>query len=73
MNRNLIGYRNMLGLTQVQISKLIGITSISYCNKETGKNDFTQTEMENLLNIFNIEGYKLTMDKLFKRVKVSKS
>ena len=73
MNRNLIGYRNMLGLTQVEISKMIGITSISYCKKETGKNDFTQTEMENILKIFNLEGYELTMDKLFKRIKVSKS
>ena len=73
MNRNLAGYRKMLGLTQEVISKIIGISSVSYCNKETGKNDFTQTEMEKLIKIFNDEGYELTMDKLFKRIWVLKN
>lgn len=31
------GYRNMLGLTQEELGKKLGISKQSYYNKETGK------------------------------------
>lgn len=32
------GYRNMLGLTQEQLGKQLGMSKQTYHNKETGKN-----------------------------------
>ncbi|AEZ61461.1 transcriptional regulator, putative [Streptococcus infantarius subsp. infantarius CJ18] len=38
------GYRNMLGLTQEQMGKKLGITKQTYHNKEVGKNSFSDKE-----------------------------
>lgn len=38
------GYRNMLGLTQEQLGKQLGMSKQTYHNKETGKNAFSDEE-----------------------------
>ena len=38
------GYRNMLGLTQEQMGKKLGITKQTYHNKEIGRNSFSDKE-----------------------------
>ncbi|HDT7382852.1 TPA: helix-turn-helix domain-containing protein, partial [Enterococcus faecium] len=46
------GYRTMLGLTQEQISKLIGISKQSYSLKERGRIKFSDNEKVKLKKIF---------------------
>ncbi|MGF0046914.1 helix-turn-helix transcriptional regulator [Streptococcus hyointestinalis] len=38
------GYRNMLGKTQKQMGKELGISEQSYCNKEKGRVPFKDSE-----------------------------
>lgn len=38
------GYRTMLGLSQVDMAKLLNISRQTYSNKETGKVEFTDAE-----------------------------
>jgi len=38
------GYRNMLGLTQAELGKKLGMTKQTYYNKEAGRCSFTDTE-----------------------------
>ena len=38
------GYRNMLGLTQSELGKMLGMTKQTYYNKETGRCSFTDAE-----------------------------
>ena len=38
------GYRNMLGLSQEQLGKKLGISKQAYYNKESGKNSFSDSE-----------------------------
>lgn len=38
------GYRNMLGLTQEQMGKKLGITKQTYHNKEIVRNSFSDKE-----------------------------
>ncbi|KJQ78085.1 helix-turn-helix transcriptional regulator [Streptococcus oralis] len=38
------GYRNMLGLSQEQLGKQLGISKQAYYNKESGKNSFSDSE-----------------------------
>lgn len=68
MNRTLIGYRNMLGLTQAAMAVKLKISTASYCNKENGNKDFTQTEMQNIMSLLKEKHPNLTMDEIFLRV-----
>lgn len=38
------GYRNMLKLTQKELAKNLGISTVSYIKKENGKTDFKDVE-----------------------------
>ena len=67
MNHNLIAHRKMLKLTQTEMANKLGITLASYYKKETGKSDFTQTEMENIKVIVNEKYPELTTDQIFFR------
>ena len=60
MNKNLIITRKEKGMYQREVAGILGISKQSYCHKETGKTDFTQTEMLRLARIFNC-----TLDELF--------
>lgn len=67
MNKNLIGYRYMLGLNQEQIAKKIGMAASSYSMRETGKREFKQTEMKKIMVIINEKYPKMTMEEIFLR------
>lgn len=59
------GYRNMLGKTQAEMAKILGISKQSYHNKETGKVAFTDREKitfkKTLLPMFP----KITIEDIF--------
>ncbi|MDQ8760235.1 helix-turn-helix transcriptional regulator [Streptococcus ruminantium] len=44
MKNKIRGYRNMLGMTQEQISKKLKMSKQSYHNKETGRSSFSDEE-----------------------------
>ena len=67
MNYNLIGYRNMLRLSQEAMGLKIGICRDSYQSKENGKKDFTQTEIENIMKILKEKRPELTVEEVFLR------
>lgn len=60
MQTTLYGLRKAKGLTQKELAKELGISELSYRNKELGKNEFTQDEMFFLSRYFNEK-----MDKIF--------
>lgn len=57
------GYRNMINLTQEEMSKAIGISRDSYTRKESA-NNFTDTEKLAMITIFNANGLKLVKEDL---------
>lgn len=63
----LIGYRNMCGLTQMDMAKIIGKSNaLGYARKETGKIPFKADEMQAIRNEFNSRlNMELTIDELF--------
>ena len=60
MQTILYGLRKAKGLTQKELAKEIGISELSYRNKERGKNEFTQDEMFFLSHFLNKQ-----IDKIF--------
>lgn len=72
MNSKLVAYRKLIKLNQTDIAKQIGICITSYNKKETGKLDFTQTEMERITNIVKQKIPQVTMDDIFFREGVIK-
>jgi DNA-binding XRE family transcriptional regulator len=67
VNYNLLVYRKMIGLTQKEIAKELKISASSYVLKESGKRDFTQTEMQGITQIFRDHGKDFTMEEIFLR------
>lgn len=67
MKKNLVlrGYRNMLGLTQQQMSEQLNISKQSYCNKELGKVQFSDTEKQQIKSILATKYPKITIDEIF--------
>lgn len=63
--KKVAGYRNMLGLTQKQISEYLGISSQNYSNKENGRTSFSDKEKVKLKQLFNKIDDSLTIDDLF--------
>lgn len=47
-NKRLIGYRKMAGFTQDDMALMLGMNRSTYCNKENGKAEFTDTEMHEI-------------------------
>ena len=54
---NLRACRAKNGLTGQDVADHIGITKVSYSYKETGKNEFTESEINKLLELFD-ESYE---------------
>ncbi|HBJ2602330.1 TPA: helix-turn-helix domain-containing protein [Clostridium botulinum] len=65
MNTKLVAYRKMLQMNQKSIAEKIGISLVSYSNKETGKTEFTQNEMITITNIIKEKIPNITMDDIF--------
>lgn len=59
------GYRNMMGLTQKELARYLGITSQSYSNKERGYRPFNDEEKMKLKMLFQKIDSKLTIDSIF--------
>nr|WP_324254588.1 helix-turn-helix domain-containing protein [Enterococcus durans] len=67
------GYRTMLGLTQEQISKLIGISKQSYSLKERGRIKFSDNEKVKLKKLFKEVKNDITIDEIFLLIKLQKN
>lgn len=65
MNKQLIAYRKTLNMSQTDIARAIGICLTSYNLKETGKKDFTQSEMIAILNVIKKHNPNITVDEIF--------
>lgn len=65
MNKKLIAYRKMLNITQKQLADEINISSTSFCHKENGKKNFTQSEMIKITSYFKESIPTITMDEIF--------
>ena len=63
----LIGYRNMCGMTQMDMAKIINLKSAqAYGAKENGKTHFTADEMKAIRNEINSRlNMELIIDELF--------
>lgn len=72
MNAKLVAYRKLLKMNQKSFAEKIGISLVSYSHKETGKTEFTQTEMITITNIVKEKIPDITMDDIFFNNKVSK-
>lgn len=58
--RNLLrAKRVILGINQDVVANVLGISVTSYSRKESGKNDFTQTEIKKLIEYFNLESEEI--------------
>jgi DNA-binding XRE family transcriptional regulator len=64
MNR-IIGYRNMIGLTQKEMAKELSVSEGTYRNKEKGKSSFKDNEMEIFLKLVRREFPSVTIDDIF--------
>lgn len=54
MERLLKAKRVLNGINQSEIAKVLNICTYSYCKKENGTQDFTQSEIKKLINFFNL-------------------
>ncbi|NYS48533.1 transcriptional regulator [Streptococcus danieliae] len=59
------GYRVMLGHTQTDMGKILGITKQAYSNKETGKNQFNDREKVKIRDMVRKIEPTITIDDLF--------
>lgn len=65
MNKQLIAYRKILNMSQTDMAKAIGIGLTAYNFKETGKSDFTQSEMLSIRDIIKKYNPNITIDEIF--------
>lgn len=63
--KKVAGYRNMLGMTQKQVSEYLEISSQNYSNKENGRTSFSDREKIKLKKLFNEIDDTLTIDNIF--------
>jgi putative transcriptional regulator len=59
------GYRTMSGLTQEEMAKELNMSTQSYMLKETGKREFTHSEMTNFVKVIQTVDPMITMDDIF--------
>ncbi|MGK0719115.1 helix-turn-helix transcriptional regulator [Streptococcus uberis] len=59
------GYRNMLGLTQEELGKKLGISKQSYHNKETGKTSFSDSEKLKFKTLIQPLFPEITLEEIF--------
>lgn len=65
MSRQLKALRQLKGLTQNDVAKLLGLSLHGYLNKENGKSQFTLNEAKKLADMFDV-----TVDDIFFNNKV---
>ncbi|MHB9781426.1 helix-turn-helix transcriptional regulator [Streptococcus sp. 10F2] len=59
------GYRVMLGYTQEDLGKILGITKQAYSSKETGKTQFNDREKLKIRDMVRTIEPNITIDELF--------
>lgn len=59
------GYRHMIGKSQKEFAKILGLSVKTYNHKENGKNEFTQKEMYKIKNLFLPINSNITIDDIF--------
>lgn len=64
-NKMLIAYRKLLNQNQSQFAQSVGIKYSTYVFKERGTNDFTQTEMSNIVNYIKTFYPEVTVNDIF--------
>lgn len=58
------GYRSMIGLTQEEFATELGMATRTFINKETGKSEFTVSELQTIKEILNAKGINVSLDEL---------
>ena len=66
MTRKLKSLRAAFGLTQKDMSEKLGISEVSYRDKENGKQVFTTKEANAILDIFAERGERVSYDDIFR-------
>lgn len=61
----IVGYRNMLSMTQSDMSKFLGISLQAYWNKEKGKTQFSDTEKVKIKQLLLPYFPDITIDDIF--------
>lgn len=59
------GFRRMLGKTQKEMAKELGIGEVTYREKENGKRDFKESEMIAFLNLVNKKLVNISFEDIF--------
>ena len=54
-NRKLKSLRVLHGMTQGDMAELLGMTKPTYRTRENGQHDFTESEINTILNTFNVK------------------
>lgn len=65
MLKTIRGYRIMIGKTQKEFAKLLGISEGSYRLKELGRSEFKQTEMKKIIDEISGKGIKVSLEDIF--------
>lgn len=65
MTNKVKGYRNMLNLTQKETAIKLGISYVSYCNKENGKRDFKDVEKMKFKEMLEPHFPNITLEEIF--------
>lgn len=59
------GYRNMLSMSQLEMSKKLNISETTYRNKENGKGVFNSKEMKLFVDLLKMKGIDEKVDSIF--------
>ena len=59
------GYRTMLGLTQEEMAKKLGISVVAYRLKENEEREFTRKEMIMFVDVIKSYDSSVTLDSIF--------
>lgn len=65
MKNKLKGYRVMAGYTQKEMAEILGISKVSYCLKEKGKQAFKDIELKTMYEVFKQKIKNITFEELF--------
>jgi putative transcriptional regulator len=64
MNK-IVGYRNMMMMTQTDMAKYLGISLQSYWKKEKGKSSFSDNEKRLIKQLLSPHFPGITIDEIF--------
>ena len=59
------GFRTMAGLTQEEMAKALSISTTAYIMKESGKREFTESEMRAFVEKVKTINPSVTLDSIF--------